>query len=417
MASIYLLIGSLFSPIIGLFTLFLNIKKYVPSKITVVLLSLILSIIGIYWFPWGDAQTHFYIYRSDSIALYFNFSQSVALSAYWIYDLVIYYIASITGNYVWGYWFWLFVPLAIYAYSVWGTFLKNKNDITGYTYLFILLFIIIGIREFLDLNRSTAAALIMIGGIIINDKKWLNRLVFVLMLVVSFLLHDMIKGIILLLPIFYFIQNKVKRSYIWMLVAFIFMCCSVLIRTVVLPLILSERNAEMYLEGVWGDGNGVQSGFMFICGWLDVIIFIIIFIFIVKNIHNIHNSLLLSLFLCSSIVVFACFGLWTIRERFVIFSIIAGTALIITEWSHLLFNRFNVVKFMILLSILRLTLILMLHYSSLYIHKSASNDPNMSVSITTRFIYTPTPLLLDVNNLGYSDKMYNKLYDRAHYGE
>lgn len=195
------------------------------------------------------------------------------------------------------------------------------------------------------------------------------------------------------------------------------MCCSVLIRTVVLPLILSERNAEMYLEGVWGDGNGVQSGFMFICGWLDVIIFIIIFIFIVKNIHNIHNSLLLSLFLCSSIVVFACFGLWTIRERFVIFSIIAGTALIITEWSHLLFNRFNVVKFMILLSILRLTLILMLHYSSLYIHKSASNDPNMSVSITTRFIYTPTPLLLDVNNLGYSDKMYNKLYDRAHYGE
>lgn len=47
MPSLYLFFGSLFSPIIGIGSLMLNIKKYIPSKFTTILLFFILYI---FWF-------------------------------------------------------------------------------------------------------------------------------------------------------------------------------------------------------------------------------------------------------------------------------------------------------------------------------------------------------------------------------
>lgn len=418
MSSLYLFFGSLFSPIIGIVSLMLNIKKYIPSKFTTILLSFILSIIGIYWFPWGDAQTHFYSYSLDFTDLYFNFSSAALLSSYWLYDLVIAYFAKLTGNYVFGYFFWLFIPLVIFSYAVWDKYLKS-GDTSKYIMLFVLLYTMLGVREFLDLNRSTAASLLFVSSLILKDQKAFGRIISVVLCCIAFLLHDMIKIFIVLLPLFYFISqyNLFKKQKVWFVIAIFSVCFSAVIRIYILPLLLSDRNAEMYLEGVWGTGSGVSSGFMLLCGWLNILIFIILYLLIIKNITRISNKMLLCLFLSSSVIVFACFGLWTIRERFAILSIITGCAIIITEWKNLAVGRLLTSKVVIFSSCLKFVLILFLHYSALFIHHSASNDPYKSVQITSRVLYVPTIFLLDVDNLGYSDHMYNKLYNRANYGE
>ena len=412
----YLLVGSFFSPIIGLGTLLLNIKKTIPSKMTVVLLSWIIAIIGIYWFPWGDSQSHFYTYSMDFVELYFNYTPSILQSSYWLYDLVIFHIANLMGNYVYGYMFWLFTPLAIFSLSVWSKFLMYNKDKDDYLLLFILLFVIIGVREFLDLNRSTSAALFFVSGLILKDKKCYGWILFSLMCVIAFLLHDMVKIFVLLIPLFCFALKIIKSSRGWIIIALIALMLSMFIKTNILPHVLSDRNAEMYLDGMWGTGSGVQSGFMYMCGWLNVITFLLLYLYIIKNIKNIKNKWLLCLFISSSIITFACFGLWTIRERFTILNIISGGALLITEWKNFLPRKLFVAKTVISVSCLKFVLIMMLHYSALFIHRSASNDPNVSVAITSRIFYIPTPFLMDVNQFGYSDKMYNKLYNRANYG-
>ena len=112
MSTLYLFVGALFSPFIGVVSLLGSLFKYVPTKTTIVCFCFIISIIGIYWFPWGDAQSHFSYYYSDFIERYFDFSFISIFSSYWFYDWVIFQIASVTGNYVYGYMFWLFFPLA-----------------------------------------------------------------------------------------------------------------------------------------------------------------------------------------------------------------------------------------------------------------------------------------------------------------
>ena len=127
MSTLYLFVGALFSPFIGVVSLLGSLFKYVPTKTTIVCFCFIISIIGIYWFPWGDAQSHFSYYYSDFIERYFDFSFISIFSSYWFYDWVIFQIASVTGNYVYGYMFWLFFPLAFYASAIsWFEF-KNAE--------------------------------------------------------------------------------------------------------------------------------------------------------------------------------------------------------------------------------------------------------------------------------------------------
>ena len=414
MSTLYLFVGSLFSPFVGLISLLGSLFKYVPTKTTIVCFCFIISIIGIYWFPWGDAQSHFSYYYSDFIERYFDFSFISIFSSYWFYDWVIFQIASVAGNYVYGYMFWLFFPLAFYASAIWERYLENSS-LKDFKLLFILLFVVIGVREFLDLNRSTSAFLLLVGGLIFKDKKSYGHLLFIIAICIAFLLHDLAKVCLLFLPLFYWLIAKIRSKWKWYLIAIISICLSGIFRLYILPHVLSERNIELYLEGAWGTGRGVNSGFMYLAGMLNVLIFILMYVFIVKHSLNISHRWLYALFMTSSILAFACFGLWTFRERLMIASIITGSAILILEWQYFVGKKILFTQSIISLACLKFVLILILHYSALNIHRSSSLNPEEEVRTTARIMYTPTLLLLDVDTWGYNDGKYVQLFKRVQY--
>lgn len=416
MATLFLVIGAFISPIMGIIFLFISLfRNYKPTIGTIIVLTAIIALICIYWFPWGDSQSHFFTYLRDDVDFYISEPVIMMLSTYWLYDWVIRLIADLTGNYVYGYYFWLFFSLAIYACVVWSSYTKNNTVSKSYVTPFFILFAIIGIREFLDLNRSTSASLIIIAALFLIQERKRSKAISILLFIIAFYLHDMTRIVIILLPITYLMIKKINSKAMWYLIAFVLVVFSTVIQTFVLPHIMSERNQELYLEGQFGTGSGVNSGYMILMGWINVILAIVLYYYIITKRQHIKNRLILSLFIASSLVVFSCFGLWTIRERFSILCILSATSLIVSEWDTFVSNSL-LPKFMIGSIIVKFILIIFLHYSALFIYRTSSNNPDESVAITSRLIYVPTPLLIDVNSFGYNDDMYMKLYDRAKYG-
>lgn len=416
MATLSLVIGTLISPIVGIISLFISLlKRHQPKLATTILLSLIFALIGIYWFPWGDNQSHFHTYIIDNVSYYLGEPLIMIGSSYWFYDWVIRFLAGITGNYVYGYFFWLFFPLAIYSSVVWSSHIKNVSKRGNYLIPYFLLFMVIGIREFLDLNRSTAASLLLIAGLFLLKGNFFAKTGAIFLFVMTFYLHDMCKFIIILLPVVYWQLNRINSNVTWYTIAVLLIILSAVIQTWILPNILSERNQELYLGGTYGTGSGVNSGFMVVMGWINVLLVPILYYYIIKRRKYIRNKLVLCLFLSSSLIVFSCFGLWTIRERFSILCILSAISLIVSEWD-LFYSKRILKKILISSVIIKFCIVLSLHYSALFIHHSSSNNPKESITITSRILYIPSPILFDVNTFGYNDKAYIKLYNRAKYG-
>ena len=119
------LITLIFPPYISLLYILLDVyktKKAKPKHCFAALL--LLAMIGIYWFPWGDSQSHFAYYLSDIVETYY--SDYSIKNTYWLYDLTITKIANFIGNYTYGYFFWLLVPIFIFYYAI-NRNLTNKN--------------------------------------------------------------------------------------------------------------------------------------------------------------------------------------------------------------------------------------------------------------------------------------------------
>lgn len=78
------------------FVIFVVVFTHVKNKAcSYCICCFLISFIGIYWYPWGDNQTHFVIYYSDIVNKYYSFLLS---SSYWLYDYVIYIIARFLDN-------------------------------------------------------------------------------------------------------------------------------------------------------------------------------------------------------------------------------------------------------------------------------------------------------------------------------
>lgn len=75
----------LFSPFFALIFLLLYLHRYKIKKIHVALSVFLVAFIGIYWYPWGDNQTHFAIYYLDIVNKYYSLALS---SSHWLYDYV-----------------------------------------------------------------------------------------------------------------------------------------------------------------------------------------------------------------------------------------------------------------------------------------------------------------------------------------
>ena len=105
-----LLLGFLFSPICALLFLLLYLRMSKIKLVHIAFVVFLISFIGIYWYPWGDNQTHFVLYYSDIVNKYYSFLLS---SSYWLYDYVIYIIARFFGQYIWGYFFLVICAILI----------------------------------------------------------------------------------------------------------------------------------------------------------------------------------------------------------------------------------------------------------------------------------------------------------------
>lgn len=365
----------------------------------------IIAIMGIYWFPWGDSQSHFAYYYSDIVEKYY--SSYLIASTYWLYDLVIAKIANQTGNYTWGYFFWLLVPLWLFIYAIKQNVQEEKLDWR----LFIYLFLFLGIREYLDLSRCTTAFLMFITSILLFKK---NKCLSILCILTSLMLHDAVRFYLIVIPLGYVI-NKLSNRNIYIIYGGVAVL-SVIILNFVLPHLLSERNLNLYLGENWQNSKGVNSGYMYIMGLLNVLIFFIQFVLIHSNRKYISKTLYI-LFLSSSFVVMCGFSMWVLRERFVILSNIIGASIILTNWHNFKGiyknSKWRILRYINTTFVLRIVLNLMLLYSARCIHDSATKNNKEEFRIVSHALYMPTFVLFDIDSFGFSDKKYLQLYERV----
>lgn len=400
----------LFSPYLSLLYILINsLRTKTINNRYWLYTVLILPIMGIYWFPWGDSQSHFSYYYSEIVATYYN-DYSIS-STYWFYDLVIAKIANLIGNYVWGYFFWLIFPLSVFYYAIKSNI--NPNDKTKIS-LFLYFILFIGIREYLDLNRCTSAILLMVSSIMLYRT---NKMLCALCFLSSLLLHDAVRFYLLLIPAGYYLSKLSKRNIyiLYVLVTFI----SVVIINYVAPLLFSDRNLSLYFGENWQNNKGVNSGFMYIMGIVNVLILILQFVLILENRKFINRYLYIA-FITSTFVVACGFSMWVLRERFIIFSNVIAASIILTNWSALKCTKvLNVTKSKILhwtnlMFITKICLNLLLLYSSHFIFNSATKDNEEEFRIVSHSFYIPTILLLDIDTFGFSDKKYLTLYERVY---
>ena len=365
----------------------------------------ILAMIGIYWFPWGDSQSHFAYYYSDIVEKYY--SNYLLSSTYWFYDLVTTVIANYTGYYTWGYFFWLLVPMLLFCFGV----KQNKPDKKFDYRIFLYLLLFLGIREWLDLSRSTSAYLLFVSFVLLLKK---NKILSIICLLMSLMLHDSIRSFLLVIPLGYivsrFSNHKIYLLYVLAAV------CSVVILNYALPILLSERNIAHYLGENWQDSKGVNSGFMYILGLINLLIFCVQFILIQANRDRIGRALYV-LFLSSSFVVMCGFSMWVLRERFIILSNIIGASIILINWDIFVGiykkTKWHILLYLNTLFVFRILLHLMLLYSARYVYDSASLNNKKEFEIVSHSFYIPTILLFDIDSYGFSDKQYLQLYERV----
>lgn len=193
---------------------------------------------------------------------------------------------------------------------------------------------------------------------------------------------------------------------------------SILILNILLPLVLSERNMALYFGDNWASSKGVDSGFMYLLGLINLFIFFIQFIVIQSNRYNINKHLYI-LFLSSSLIVMGGFSMWVLRERFLILSNIIAAAIILTNWDNFVqyykynFSKGKIMRYLNSMFIARIVLHLMLIYSAHYIHNTATKDNEEEFKIVSRSFYLPTIALFDIDSYGFSDKKYIQLFDRV----
>lgn len=403
-----LLLGFLFSPICALLFLFMYLRTSKIKLVHVGLVVFLISFIGIYWFPWGDNQSHFAIYYSDTVNRYYNF---VLSSSYWLYDYVISLIANITGQYIWGYFFWLFVPFLIFSLLIWHKVDTPKIPNNNKWLLLILLILFLGIREFLDLNRNTNAGIFLsITAIIWNKNKYLS----IICILISLLLHDSVRYFVLFLPLGYLLyKQSQKRIDIILIVAVVI---SGVIIKIIAPMIISERNMDLYFGT--GAGLGVNSGYMKLQGYTNILICLIQYLLISKY-KNIIDKYMYVFYLTSILLTATLSSMWVGRERYLLISNIIAISIIIINWNTIYFYEgiqlIKKIKWLYSTYALKIILNLMLVYSSHYVFNSATTNNEVEFSVVTRSIYMPTFLLFDIEEYGFSNQKFLQLYNRVNY--
>lgn len=400
-----LLLGFLFSPICALLFLLLYLRMSKIKLVHIAFVVFLISFIGIYWYPWGDNQTHFVIYYSDIANKYYSFLLS---SSYWLYDYVIYIIARFFGQYIWGYFFWLFVPFLLLSLVVWKK--VNEQDIPHKEkwLLLLLLLMFLGIREYLDLNRNTNAGILLALATLYWNK---NKILCVCCLLIALLLHDSIRYLIIFLPLgFILAKQSCKKTDIIILTTIII---SGILINIIAPLVVSGRNS-MYLE--IGGGEGVRSGFMKIMGYVNIAIAVIQYL-IIRNNKNLIPKPLYIVYISLVMLSAALASMWVGRERYLLMANILATIIIVVCWHKIwLANGSKLIRmtqWIIASYSMKIILNLMLVYSAHYVFNSATRDNQEELSIVARSVYMPTLLLFDIESYGFSDKEFIKLYDRV----
>lgn len=410
MPTLYFCILFLIQPFLAAVSYLVNLRKKCPNKIDCIIWSLIISLLGIYWFPWGDNQTHFAIYYTDIVEKYYTFDW---FSSYYVYDYVIAKIAYFTGNYVWGYFFWLFTSLSLFYTTTWSKY-NSKIRYSFTPILFILLLMTVGVRELLDLNRNTTAILFSISAFNLITK---SKILPVSLLLLSYLIHSSVAIIIIIafcLRIVFRIKSKRKFTFLVILVIAL-----IPISNIVLRLWAPERVISMYLDGQWGEGTGVQSGFAYIISMVNNAMFVINGFYIIRNMNVVKRDWIFYLYVSSFILCLFVWFLWTLRERFIIFNLVLGVVLIISNWESISKDFIVVTKYqrcvrlLIICCVLRFSLILMQTYSSNFVHHTGAINPERSFAITLNSYILPTPLLLYIDEFGYNDTEYLKNFNRV----
>ena len=315
-AIIYIL-SFLFSPFLSLLLVITGIRRGIPTVKDVVFVIFVIGFISIYWFPWGDSMSHFSMYYSDIVKDYMDF-----YSPYFLYGYIISLIGNYCGGFVWGYYFWLFFPLSVFCAILWKSIYKYKSP--DYKIIFVYLLLFVGVRELLDLNRNVAAYLLLY-------KR--NIFLSFFFLMISLFLHSTVIFVLLLVLIGYVISN-IFGGFGAKILSFI--CLSMLALSYlfvdVLRNIASDRFVDRYIDSQWGVGSGIQSGFMYLLGILNVFILLLMVYFVIRNLKSFRNKVLLVAFFSFVLITLLGFQLWTIRERFTIGGIILGSALILDSW-------------------------------------------------------------------------------------
>lgn len=397
----------LLPPFFSLLLLMIVCSKKESGKGMLIPLVAVLSLIGIYWFQAGDNQSHFAYYYTDVVSYYSDFS---IFSAYWFYDSVIKYVADFLGQYVWGYYFWLFIPLSLFVTCVWKGIQKEENHLLLLV-LFTMMFL--GIRYYLDLNRNTVAVLLLTLSIFLFRKHAFVALVIAF---VSLLLHATSWLLLLLLPVTYLLFKNISAGKMKVLLVMLVMF-SYFIVGFVAPYVMSERNADAYLSEGWQDNRGVNSGFMYVISWLDLIACFLQSLFILSHKSEIPK-VQYSFFLTSVLLLCSTFALFVTRERFTLSSNIIAAAIILSNWSKLrkgvcLRNKVILVNLLNRLFVLRLCMNFLLLYSSHFIFHSATTNNAKEFAIVSKIFYMPTALLIDIDSYGFNDKAYMQLYNRV----
>lgn len=404
MTTLQYILTTIISPFLSMILYVTNLGKKLPSQKDILLTVFIISLIGVYWFPWGDNQTHFAIYQADHASLYYTFLSGP-------YDVILKYFADLTGQYTWGYFFWLFVPLSLYLCLVWKSFRRQNPDRQSWTIVFIYLIMFIGIREFLDLNRNTSAILLYVSALLLFNK---NRMISIIILLFSIVLHSSMALLLFMSIVMYLFTRKVTTRKI-VLFAVLSLAVS-FIATEILMMFGSEHVVERYVTGQWGKGGtGVQSGFMKLMHYVTCLSGILIFIFVAKNIKAFKNRWLLSTYLGASMIVFAFMMFYTIRERYIITSCIIGSTLLVVSWKDIkeYHNPNKLFRQLINLSVIKILIVLSVTYSSYFVHKGGSINPIEVTKIVSRAFYYPTPLLMDVEKYGFSNERYYRYFERT----
>lgn len=370
----------------------------------VLLIWFLISLVGVYWFPWGDSQTHFSIYYSDIVNIYY---EKTLLSPHWFYDYIIKLIADVFGNYTFGYFFWVFMPFSVFLYCIFRT---NKIDGTNFIIL-IYLILSLGIREVLDLNRNTAAALLFLSALFLFKDRKIQALALILC---AFLLHSTTKILLLSLPLgLIFYKFSVKKIN---LIALFIPLISILLIVSLGHLFLSQRDYNLYVADGGLSYSGVNSGFMRLLTYVNIGIFVVNFLLINRNKSVIPKNYFI-IHLSLGLLTCFVFAHWVGRERFMLVYNLYAAALLVLYGHNFTPLRYlgmkRIYNYYIKLFVLKILLILSLTYSGHIIHNSSSINNEIEYSIVARPFYLPAAMLLDIDSFGFSDKQFNTLYRRV----